>query len=875
MLKITIDNEEVVSNKDFTIEEEMLNTPSVILNNVYPKTWEATKDYTTNFYHPNDYSKCLITDETDNPGEPGSNVSGSSFNINVDTNKEYSFKLTGQNGVVSGRQDIIVASKNMFDSSTIIAGDIKGANTTIRLCSTQELWVEPGTYTFSTNMTSPFRYTVGFNSIGKPPLTVYPTYSYETGWQTVSSTTFTTTVGGYLSVQFSKTGNATLTVEEAKAFNWQLERGSSATTYEEYNGITYKVNLGKNVFDGVFRQGNQNFTTTTARIFSNDNSFPISNGETYTISTDLDTSVYSYAIYIAQKPFLSSSNTMLYNSGYKTTSSFTFTSSYDGYLGFTVRRNNEANIVPEDVEGSWFQLEKGNYATTYAEYFTPIKLEATTDEIYKSGNKWYTKINGTTTEITNNSLKSTLNNIRLINGVNNVSIVSPYLPLVMDLHYNYITPGINVDLLFCGVVKNSGYISLNPRDPHYQTLQILDFKTFLSEGETLDFVIADKTIEEAIDQVISTIAPYGFVKGNINILGANTTIGAYSTKDKTAYDVFNYLADITQSRWTTRLIDENTVAVDFYDPTLLPQGTAINYTTQWFTNNKIDDMSYSYGSNDYRNKQVMTSNEVYGSILQTQTIVANGYQTQFDTELKIGSITSITANGTQLTVATNEQKDLGYSADIYYSPGNNYFESADLMSTGEIIIINYIAIVEGRQIITNGTEITRVATATGRKGVVARYENRNDATTSNELQLIGQSYIKYKGVPEIKLTITSRSNLWNIGDRVQFNAPITELDTEYMVKKKTINRVLANPSSEETIFYTFELTSSFNSEQAINYFDNQRAKARGNIGAGEYITRNVDIESNANIIFYDNSIEEVSVDGDNQLNSILNSPFNS
>ena len=428
----------------------------------------------------------------------------------------------------------------------------------------------------------------------------------------------------------------------------------------------------------------------------------------------------------------------------------------------------------------------------------------------------------------------------------------------------------NPVLLFCGVVKNSGYISLNPRHPHFQTLQILDFKTFLSEGETLDFVIADSTVEDAIDQVISTIADYGFVKGTINIIGADTPIGAYSTKDKTAYDVFNYLADITQSRWTTRMIDENTVAVDFYDPTLLPEGTSINYTKQWFEDNLIDDLSYSYGSNDYRNKQVMTSSEVFGSVLQSQTIIANGYQTQYSTELKIGSIASITSNGRELSVATNQMKEMGYTADVYYTPGNNYFETADMLSAGNVVVVKYTAIVEGRQIITNNSEITRISNSTGRKGVVARYENRNDTTSSTELQLIGQSYIKFKGIPEVLLTIQSRSNLWNIGERVDFNAPITELNTEYMVKAKKTNYI----TSIDTLFYTFELTSSFNSENAINYFDNQRNKTKGNIGEGEFVTRNVDIENTANIIFYDGSSEWVQSIGNNILEATLNAPLN-
>ena len=318
------------------------------------------------------------------------------------------------------------------------------------------------------------------------------------------------------------------------------------------------------------------------------------------------------------------------------------------------------------------------------------------------------------------------------------------------------------------------------------------------------------------------------------------------------------------------MVDENTVAVDFYDPTLLPQGTAINYTKQWFEDNLIDDMSYSYGSNDYRNKQVMTSSEVFGSVLQNQTIVANGYQTQYSTELKIGSIASITSNGRELSVATNQMKEMGYTADVYYTPGNNYFETADMLSAGNVVIVKYTAIVEGRQIITNNSEITRISNSTGRKGIVARYENRNDTTSSTELQLIGQSYIKFKGVPEVILTVQSRSNLWNVGERVDFNAPITELNTEYMVKAKKINYI----TSIDTLFYTFELTSSFNSENAINYFDNQRNKTKGNIGEGEFVTRNIDIENSANIIFYDGSSEWVQSIGNNILEATLNAPLN-
>ena len=428
----------------------------------------------------------------------------------------------------------------------------------------------------------------------------------------------------------------------------------------------------------------------------------------------------------------------------------------------------------------------------------------------------------------------------------------------------------NNNLIFAGVVENTGEISLNPRDPHFCNLQILDFKTFLSEGELDAFVISEKTITEAINQVVNNIADYGFVVGNIQILNPDEVIGAYSTKEKSAYDVFQYIADITQSRWFTRMIDADTVAIDFYDPTLMTEGLEIEYTEEFFEDNDIHDISFSYSSRDYRNKQVMTSDEVFGNVPQQETIISNGYQTQFMTSEKIGSISSIKVNGTEASFTTNENKELGITADFYYTPKNNYFECDNTITVGTTIVVVYTPIVLGRQIIMNPTEISRIASATGRNGTISRYENRNDATTSNELQQIGKSYIKYKGLPEITLTITSGENLWNIGEVATFTAPIPELSTDYMLKKKTINYI-ANTGK---IFYEYEFTSSYNSEQDINYFDNQRAKNNGNIGAGEYIARDYDIENSANIIFYDTEYTEYAIDGDNILDSPLDSPLN-
>ena len=89
--------------------------------------------------------------------------------------------------------------------------------------------------------------------------------------------------------------------------------------------------------------------------------------------------------------------------------------------------------------------------------------------------------------------------------------------------------------------------------------------------------------------------------------------------------------------------------------------------------------------------------------------------------------------------------------------------------------------------------------------------------------------------------------------------------------KKSIQIIATGDYSN--IFYSYEMTSSFNSETAINYFDNQRNKAYGNISEGEFITRNIDIEDTANIIWDNLDINEATISDDNILNSKLNSPF--
>lgn len=426
------------------------------------------------------------------------------------------------------------------------------------------------------------------------------------------------------------------------------------------------------------------------------------------------------------------------------------------------------------------------------------------------------------------------------------------------------------ELIFSGIVKNTGNISLNPRYPHYCEIQVLDFKTFLSEGETLDFVISNKTIRQAIEMVIDAIKDYGFVVGNIDLPSADDIIGAYNCQEKTAYDVFQYIKDITQSQWSTRMLEDETIAIDFYTSDTMPRAENIEYTNEYFTNNNIKDMTFSYSTDDYRNKQVVISDEVYGNVDFEESLTADGYTSIFTTQNNIGTISKITVNGTDRAVATATDYELGIDCDFYYTPGENKITSIDALGVGTSLLVTYQPLVYGRQVVQNNDEIKRISNSTSKKGVIARYETRNDTLSSAELNAIGQSYLKYKGIPDVTLTVTSQNkDLFNIGEVSYFDAPLDDLKQEYMVKSKQITVY----TTTGDIFYTYELSSSFNSENAINYFDNQRNKAKGNISAGEFITRNIDLDMNTNIIFQNLQTSSTHVTYDNILNNGFDMAF--
>lgn len=150
--------------------------------------------------------------------------------------------LTG--GAVAGNMVVdSIRTKNMFDKNTFVQGNEKNASPTIRVSTRQILFLEPGTYTYSSNI--PSSMTSEVMVLNDKPGSSTNTYVIDSGWVN-SPYTFTITTSGYFCVNIRNNNGNTINVSDVINYNFQLEEGSTATAYNEYQDLNIQVNSWNN-----------------------------------------------------------------------------------------------------------------------------------------------------------------------------------------------------------------------------------------------------------------------------------------------------------------------------------------------------------------------------------------------------------------------------------------------------------------------------------------------------------------------------------------------------------------------------------------------------------------------------------------------------
>ena len=171
----------------------------------------------------------------------------------------------------------------------------------------------------------------------------------------------------------------------------QLELGSTATTYEPYQGQSYEINLGKNLVDidniSVVNAYVSSTGVETSALTNLLTDYISARPSTY-YTLSVDTTMYNlaFAEYDANKTFIT-------RTSISTTAVNTIkTDASTRFIRVSFNRNNTSTITRDYVKSIEPQLEAGSKATSYSPYKTPMelcKIGTYQDYIYKDGGKWY------------------------------------------------------------------------------------------------------------------------------------------------------------------------------------------------------------------------------------------------------------------------------------------------------------------------------------------------------------------------------------------------------------------------------------------------------------------------------------------------------
>ena len=630
--------------------------------------------------------------------EAGQTAEGTSFSINVDTTKQYQVQtLKGQTtqtgtptpttpqpiNITTGRQVVSVCGKNLLDISKVQTGKLVGTtlNAPLSLVSVgtwdtivQYIPVQYGkTYTFSKSEATngQFVFAEFDNNLNMVARETKSLYSVRYLTYTISQSSTKYLIVGYRN--------------DYSHNDLQVEESSTATTYEEYKGNDYEINLGKNLANieniQIGKSWSNVANTNRATILF----IPVIAGQQYSLVSSYTNENITQIRGVLNKGANDQVSSLVVNG------TFTVASGWS-YISIEVIANT--TFTSSMLDGVQIMLCKGSATINdYTPYKTPIelcKIGDYQDKIYKQNGNWYIykeigrvvlngseswtldstnsrfyninyisdyMVNQRTNAITNyyrygdsasdgyfalsgsnnylfihfpNSSTNTvalfktwlgghnvevyyvlntptntliedeelinqLESIRLLSGLNNVSVSSADLPAILQLKYNFTTAYSNVIKYIDYLVPNNILVANTPQgDQAFRITNIektrrkIKLKANHVFYDSMNYLIADsyvvdKNCNDALDHLnnaTSDLSPFTTIS---NI----TSINSYRCVRKSLYEAIQVVLE----RWGGHLV-RNDWTLGIYDTIGQDNGVTIRYAKN------LKDISATYDWQD-------------------------------------------------------------------------------------------------------------------------------------------------------------------------------------------------------------------------------------------------------------------------------------
>lgn len=149
---------------------------------------------------------------------------------------------------------------------------------------------------------------------------------------------------------------------------WKLKGGHKQNGDPAPDNLVEIETVGSNVnlFDrSIFRSGGR-VGADAARLYSMQ-TYKFSKDKQYIISTNLDLTIYNYALNLLSSNV--STSTVFQDTGWKNTQPLQFNySSSDYYVGLIIRKQDNTTINLEEIADVWFKIKEGSEATPWSPY---------------------------------------------------------------------------------------------------------------------------------------------------------------------------------------------------------------------------------------------------------------------------------------------------------------------------------------------------------------------------------------------------------------------------------------------------------------------------------------------------------------------------
>ena len=571
-----------LGNYNSTTGEKVANSNYIINKNLIPVNELTNYKISLNgngvgmyvFEYKSDYSYNLTTRKTIDANSYLTTNSGTKYiafrtiDVNTDTTSKvqveigttasYWEKYTGGNPApnpdypqtitnVTGTNTIKIVGKNLFDKSNanVLNAYFTATSPTITSSSSDRtiyIPCEPNTtYTISKNLVGYGR-AVGYTST-IPAISSPVEGTINISANSASGTITTGANANYLVMRAFNTGQDTLTYQQVLA-SIQVEKSSTASTYEAYKEKSYTINLGsielckigdykdriyKSTGKNLFDKNNANevtgyFNTGTSTISSSSQSkiiyIPCNPNTTYTVSKI--TSSRFFVGYTKTTPALGVEVFGVLGGNNKTTPTTITTSNDAKYLvAFIYHSNYDTSITYQQILDS-IQIEENSTATTYEGYGKKWYLEKNINKVVFNGSEYWYNAGGNAPF----GLEITYSLITISNDIPPLVYCDKFYPVSQSATWSV------YDSL---ITASSTSTSTKIIRIRYTSISGLEnFKTWLSSNNvTLYYVLATPTTTEITDTTL---------KGQLDALINSTT---YKTTTNITIDTTNQKPTLT------------------------------------------------------------------------------------------------------------------------------------------------------------------------------------------------------------------------------------------------------------------------------------------------------------------------------------------